>query len=61
MQPASSKDRVERRGVFSLRHTGMKLQHQLSWELDVAITIPTNWLLDMNFFGPSGGHNGILM
>lgn len=61
MQPASLKERVEHSGVFSFSHAGMKLQHQLSWGLEVAIIILKGWLLDTIFFGPSGGSNCILM
>lgn len=62
MQPASLKDGVECGGVFPFSHAEMKLQHQLSCGLEVAIIILMGWLLDMIFFfGPSGGSNFILI
>lgn len=50
MQPASLKDGVECGGVFPFSHAEMKLQHQLSCGLEVAIIILMDWLLDMIFF-----------
>lgn len=50
-QPLKSlKDRPGHSGVFCFSHTGMKLQHQLSWGLEVAIIILKGWLFDTFFF-----------